>query len=1554
MRQRKFNRLSALFSAILSLVLVFSIFISETLCWQSPNQEAVNETLISPTLYPVELLKTEKLPDGTITDIPLPDAYFYLYYENGTQIGGRYKTDENGKISVNLPNGSYYFEEVEPPFGMTFDTEDGQPKRRYYFTVTGDETETILIHAYNVVEFGSLSLEKIFQNSDGSELSEEQLNQEFSFIITFSDGGTYYYTIGGSEPIPYTSGDVLKLKHGQVAQFIGIPKGVYYRIEELVNGNYVYSSDGSTGRITPEGCHAVFVNTAYPTPSSELTVTKEVVGEGADPNKEFEFTAVINGETYTFKLKDGESKTFENLPWNTDYTVWEEDESLSGYIAKILTQSGTLIGNKVTLPFVNVFVGRTPAGNLQIEKEVVGENADPEKQFTFSVEFSDGGTYSCSIDGAEPFPLASGGTLTLKAGQTALITDLPPGVEYIVKETNADGFLPNFSELNGIIVDGETAVAHFVNNAEEQPPTGKLIVTKEVIGEGADPNKEFEFTAVIGGQTYTFVLKNGESKTFEDILIGTDFTVTETDYSSDGYKAEVQEYTGTINDLTVILPFINHFELPVISGNLIIEKEIIGEDIDTEAEFTFEVTFSDEGTYYCVIDDGEPFPLKSGETIVLKHGQTATIKDLPDGVSYTITEIEPEGFLPDFTEINGVIISGEESVVHFINRPEISEETGNITVSKELLGEGADLEKEFEFTAVIGDQTYTFVLKNGETKVFENIPIGTDFIVTEKDYTAEGYIAFVQEYVGTVNTSDILLEFVNMFRQPVEYGDLIIEKEIVGPNPDPEKEFTFEIQFSDNGTYSCSIDDGEPFSVASGGTITLKNGQKAVFTDIPEGVKYTVRELDSAGYLPLFSQLNGTIIANTTSFAHFINNTEAPLPVGRLIVTKEVLGDGADLNKEFEFTAIINGETYTFTLKNGESKIFEDLPIGTQFIVTEKDYTADGYLAHVQEYVGTVNGLNVVLPFVNVYQKIETAGSLKVEKELIGEDTDPQKEFTFEVEFSDGGTYLCSIDGGEPFSVESGGTFVLKNGQSAVFTNLPDGIQYIVREIDPAGCVPDFSMTSGTIIPGNLSIAHFVNRVPAEKSTLRVTKVLEGNFPESDLQKEFEIILILNGQKIEFTLKPGETIEFEVPEGSKFEVIENDYTDQGYTTVIINGNGIVIGGQTIDTTVINTFTGKVNEDIHGEKTWVVDDEHKDLIPESIKVQLMDGDRIVEEIIVTPDENGRWTYNFNVPKYDENGNEIHYTIVERPVNGFATSYEGYNIKNTYIEPISMTLPFIEKIVDGEAPETTFSFVMTANGNAPMPEGTVDGKKIISITGNGIAELGTIQYDAPGVYTYTLTEINEHVSGWTYDPAVYTLTVTVTLEDGVLVADYVITKNGKPVNEIVFTNSYETPTPGEQIVIQGQKTWDHGDNPIENRPKSIIVCLYANGVLQEQKLVDADSDWKYSFNMPKYDENGEEIIYTIVETPVPDYEVTVNGYDLHNTYIPPVIPDKPDVPDPPVNPDQPVTPGDPDQPKTGDTHNVWLWITLLIISSICIGSTVLLKKKKTYTPKHAEKK
>lgn len=807
-----------------------------------------------------------------------------------------------------------------------------------------------------------------------------------------------------------------------------------------------------------------------------------------------------------------------------------------------------------------------------------------------------------------------------------------------------------------------------------------------------------------------------------------------------------------------------------------------------------------------------------------------------------------------------------------------------------------------------------------------------------------------------------------------------------------QREFTFRVTFSDGGTYSYRVDGGAAQTLQSGGTLKLRHGQAAVFADVPVGVSYTVAEVSTAGQSGSGSQIVNTDTLMSAVFvplrtdgddvqvyasgstavqpnesytvtstgsqgtiteegctARFVNTFDGGVSAS-LRIEMKVEGEGADLNKEFELEADIGGVKYTFKLKHGESYTFSDIPIGTKYTITQKDYTSEGYTSTVGVTTGTVTEEGVLILLAkNVYKEPEPevkTGTLRVTKQVFGANVDPEKLFTFQVTFSDpDAKYSYSIDGGEAITATGATiTFRLKGGQTATFV-APEGVTYKAEETDPAGYVQMLGSVGGAIM-GDAAYATFMNMAPDEHytATLHVTKRLAGEYPAADADKLFHFTLLINGvpQGKGVDLKNGETTQFTIPAGASYELREDDYFADGYSlTGLTNGSGTAQANTTIDAVATNTYVGEVQAELSGEKTWDLNGQALEL-PESITVYLKDGTRTVAEQVVHADDDGRWIYTFTAPKYDADGNEIAYSVEEAPVTGFVASYSGMNITNKGVSPVEIDPPVAFKVIQSEnAPNESFNFYVQAKDGAPLPD-AANGMNPYKVTVETVGErtqieFGNITFHQPGTYVYELMEENSGKSGWVFDSTIYVRTVVVeAVKDGngqptgaLAITSQTLTKKGdaSPVDgDLTFTNTY-TPTPGtEMITVSGTKTWIHGSNT--DLPTSIIVSVYGDGTLKAQRLVTANDGWQYSFEVPRYAEDGHEIQYTVDEADVPSYTKAIQGYNITNTYQP----------DP-----EPTTPGT--TPKTGDGMRIWPWAAAMLLSGGGLAAVSVARRKRS---------
>ncbi|THE09336.1 Cna B-type domain-containing protein [Enterococcus hirae] len=161
-------------------------------------------------------------------------------------------------------------------------------------------------------------------------------------------------------------------------------------------------------------------------------------------------------------------------------------------------------------------------------------------------------------------------------------------------------------------------------------------------------------------------------------------------------------------------------------------------------------------------------------------------------------------------------------------------------------------------------------------------------------------------------------------------------------------------------------------------------------------------------------------------------------------------------------------------------------------------------------------------------------------------------------------------------------------------------------------------------------------------------------------------------------------------------------------------------------------------------------------------------------------------------------------------------------------------------------------------------------------DGTVNFSEITYDTEGTFFYTINEVQGSEPGMTYDDHVIDAIVIVTKIDGELFAN-AIYGGGQ-----TFVNSYAPET--ETTEVKGTKTWDDADNQDGKRPDSITVNLLADGEQIATKVVTENDGWSYEFqNLPKY-KDGKEIVYTVIENQVADYNTETNGFDITNHHTP----------------------------------------------------------------------
>ena len=921
----------------------------------------------------------------------------------------------------------------------------------------------------------------------------------------------------------------------------------------------------------------------------------------------------------TFTLAADESVTFTGLPEGTTYTVSEEDYTAQGFVTTITPQTGSIeVEDGATeAPTVDVTVTNTRnVGGLTIAKAVTGSGSSASDTFTFRFELENetvnvDGTYNITYSGEANQPttlVVSGGTaqITLHGGQTAFIDGILLGTTYTVTELASDGTdaVKDATDANGYVLttdNGQTGTIASTEGAYQASfnndrKVGSLTVTKETEGSGLEegyPNTHetyaitVNFTAPTGvtltgtwtqganngnvAATQTFELASDESVVFTGLPAGTTYTISEADYTSDGYEvAVISPTTGTIpgeeGANSVAATVTNERN----TGSLSVEKIVEGTGAEAEKEFAFTLQLTNAGV---TLEGAYPADINGTDTTVavdasgkatfkLKDGETITINGIPDGTTYEVLEQDysANGYETTSTLDSGEIIDGETAQAKFTNHRDV----GSLKITKEVAGNGEDAPNaltEFEVTVELtppqgvtlvgtweqGEESgnvaasNTFTLTDGESVELTGLPTGTSYTITEADYAANGYITDIDTASGEITDGALRATVLNT----MNVGDLSVLKTVNGSGAETDREFSFTLTLINEAgvTVDNTYETSEGTLTVTGGkaTFSLKGGESLSIYGIPEGTDYTVTEADPAEYGYLITATSGEegVIGTGMSSATFTNTRD----IGELSIEKKVTGALGETDKAFAFTleltpsgngigvdGIYDATLYTagqetsttvtvangianFNLTHDQRLVIHEIPAGATYAVSEESYALEGYQTSASSETGTIpaTGSMPVATFTNT----RNGGSLRIVKNFAGNAAIPGDTFAFTIRLGrlDGvnvdGTYNALRNGvAEPITFTGGvATVWLGSGDTFEILGILSGTDYAVSE--------DIPVDSGYIGQGEnetgtipIDTAAQVTFTNARYTgNLTVRKTVAGNAAETDRSFRFTIFL---------------------------------------------------------------------------------------------------------------------------------------------------------------------------------------------------------------------------------------------------------------------------------------------------------------------------------------------------------------------------------------------------------------------------------------------------------------
>ena len=579
-----------------------------------------------------------------------------------------------------------------------------------------------------------------------------------------------------------------------------------------------------------------------------------------------------------------------------------------------------------------------------------------------------------------------------------------------------------------------------------------------------------------------------------------------------------------------------------------------------------------------------------------------------------------------------------------------------------------------------------------------------------------------------------------------------------------------------------------------------QNNWKGEFTDLDKydaqgnKIKYTVKEetvVEGYDTEIIAGQVDG-VLGYIIKNKHNVEKTEIPVekkwigPASVEEVTVKLFADGVDTGK-------------TLTLKKSENwkgkfTNLDKYKNGKEIVYTIKEAKVEGYESKVEG--------NAKDGFV-ITNKNLAKTEVPVEKKWLGKAVNE-----IEVKLLANGKEVQSA------KLNEGNSWKHTFKDLPVYDDNGKEIAYTVKEVAIEGYESK--------IEGNAKDGFVITNKNLAKTEVPVEKKWIGK-----AVNEIEVKLLANGQEVQSA---------KLNEGNSWKHTFKDlpvYDDNGkeiaYTVkeVAIEGYESKIEGNAKDGFVI-TNKNLAKTEVPVEKKWI------GKAVNEIEVKLLADGKEVQTAKLN--EANSWKHTFkNLPKYDENGKEIEYTVKEVNIEGYESKIEG-NAKDGFVitnKNLAKTEVPVEKKWIGKA-VNEIEVKLLANGK----------------------EVQSAKLNETNSWKHTFKDLP------VYDENGKEITYTV---KEVAIEGYESKIEGNAKDGFVITNKNLAKTE-----VPVEKKW------IGKAVNEIEVKLLANGKEVQSAKLNETNSWKHTFkDLPVYDENGKEITYTVKEVAIEGYESKIEG-------------------------------------------------------------------------------
>ena len=618
-------------------------------------------------------------------------------------------------------------------------------------------------------------------------------------------------------------------------------------------------------------------------------------------------------------------------------------------------------------------------GSLKLSKVVAGDDTDPSQNFRFGITLtSDDDTLSNKLNGNTTFGNVNfkdgKATVYLKDTESIELRNIPVGITWKIQEDAAEGYETTISggtatgETNTVTgeiqKDHTTDIVYTNTKINTNPgggettedPTGSFKVKKVV--KNGNKDDQFDFSAALTGlkaqKDYTVKITEADSKT-KNITVTSNAAGT----AYVEFKLKADEIAEFVN-----LPIGSNYQIKEEANDYTASYEIT----DEENAANLSAVMSQNENY-----ESKKELATQKETLDANENAVITFTNSKPAPKADTVDIEVEKSWNDGTDHTK---RPSEITVRLYQSTSDKEEGDMIATAKlDESGGWTTTFKDMDRCPINSTTPYIYTVKEDPVAGYES--------VVTKDETTDKYT--ITNTLSTVAT-----------------GDLWLSKKVDGTGADTEKEFRFELTMKTNEGKalqgSFPLDSGEGKGTKTGtiyfdengkGTISLKGGESAYITGLPEETTYNVKETAYVDWTPSLldnTTWDGTIQKDTTSKIKVMNTYEEKR---QLTVKKTVKGSMGSKTKQFQFqlkltapagqvlpteleytkgdetkTMQLKNDVYEFTLAHEETIVIKGIPSQSTYTVTEVDGESNGYTVTQKNATGTMKA-DTTVSFVN-------------------------------------------------------------------------------------------------------------------------------------------------------------------------------------------------------------------------------------------------------------------------------------------------------------------------------------------------------------------------------------------------------------------------------------------------------------------------------------------------------------------------------------------------------------------------------------------------------------